>query len=111
MLISGDDVVRWLAKASYGELVSVLRQGLSSHADGLDYDGERSIVHLSLAHFDGEEWEVSLAAAGAEQAYDGPLPDGEPWCQFGSCADCGLELVGAHKFVVCPNCDSVVYMT
>ncbi len=114
-MLKAEDVADWLKHASYEELLAVLgpamEQQLARHQDQVGV----SVLTLALAYREeGEPWEISLAARGSERFYGAKASSprfGEPWCQFGDCAQCGLELVGALKTVVCPCCGAEAYLT
>lgn len=106
------DVVQWIAAAPYAELVAALAHGLAQRSDlplgdpSIDY-----VVGLALAVREESSWEVSLVARTNDAAYSGCPPTGEPWCQFGTCGSCNLEVVGHLKNLICPYCNSRVFLT
>jgi hypothetical protein len=104
-------VADWIATASYRDLLRVVCEGLSRRPDRMDDAAHVYVVGLASAANDGGGWEVAMAAEADDAAYGGAPPEGEPWCQFGACPVCHLQLTGATKRVVCPACGASAYLT
>lgn len=105
------DVSQWIASAPFDLLLAALHEGLAGRADRPRDDGHTYVVGLAVAANDGSGWEFSIAAPPDGSAYEGPPPDGEPWCQFGVCPTCDLELTGAVKRAQCSNCGGKAQLT
>jgi len=105
------EVSDWIESAPFAELLTTLRAGLARRDDAPRDDGHGYVVGLAIGADDGGGWELSMAAPPDATAYDDVPPDGEPWCQFGACPSCGLELTGAVKRALCPYCGARARLT
>ena len=102
---------QWLATAPLDELVATVQEALAARADQPGDDAHDYVLGVALAAREGDDWELSMAGVSAAAAYPAGIPKGEPWCQFGACGRCGLEVVAATKQAVCPHCRTVVGLT
>lgn len=102
---------RWLATAPLDELIVTVQEAPAARADGPGDDTHDYVLGIALAVREGKDWELSMAGERAAAAYPEGVPGGEPWCQFGACENCGLEVVAATKRAICPHCRAVVRLT
>lgn len=116
-----EQIIRCLATMPFHDFVATVQKAIRQRPESETGDAAHAYVYglgfgvryKDVQPEDGIEdvWEYSIAASPDHAVYGNDAPDCEPWCQFGQCGNCDLELVGAAKKVICPNCGAQAYLT
>ncbi len=120
-IVHKDEIVRYLEQCEGNELADILRQVFATRPEGKDEGlvAQNQMVfgvasRENQAEDEGVIWGPWIVHA---VAYFNPAkyPDGDfrgdPFVQFGNCANCNLPVCSHVKNALCPVCNEPVYLT
>lgn len=111
-----EKIVQFLRECSGSVLSLVLTEALKDREENVKDSICESRLVLGMADRSVRDeggwgpWNVRAIAPHDSSVY--PLGnDGEPFCQYGTCPQCGLEVASHIKNALCPICEADVYLT